>query len=98
MKYNKNFDKIFEDYRSKIGAVDLILTLLVLGKYYFILMKETLYLSGAGEIRREKPNRVGANLNQGEEKALGKQHQRRCANQRRFNDSLICKIYSNNSF
>merc|ERR1712210_307667 len=36
MKYNKNFDKIFEDYRSKIGAVDLILTLLVLvalGKY-----------------------------------------------------------------
>merc|ERR1712037_366434 len=30
MKYNKNFDKIFEDYQSKIESVDLILTLLVL--------------------------------------------------------------------
>ncbi|CBY10767.1 unnamed protein product [Oikopleura dioica] len=30
MKYNKNFDKIFEDLRSRIEAVDLILTLMVL--------------------------------------------------------------------
>jgi len=30
MKYNKNFDKMLEDLRNKIEAVDLILTLLVL--------------------------------------------------------------------
>jgi len=30
MKYNKNFDKIFEDFRSRIEAVDHILTLMVL--------------------------------------------------------------------
>ena len=72
MKYNKNFDMIFEDYRSKIGAVDLILTLLVLGKSNMIFTKETLHLSCAWEIRREKPNRVGTNLNQSKEKALGK--------------------------
>ena len=32
MKYNKNFDKMLEDLRNRIEAVDLILTLLVLGK------------------------------------------------------------------
>ena len=40
MKYNKNFDKIFEDYQSKIESVDLILTLLVLGKSNFYPVNE----------------------------------------------------------
>ena len=39
MKYNKNFEKIFEDLRNRIEAVDLILTVLVLGKFKAIFMK-----------------------------------------------------------
>ena len=54
MKYNKNFDKIFEDLRNRIEAVDLILTVLVLGKFKSDIHEKNVYVSAALEKYEEK--------------------------------------------
>jgi len=56
-------------------------------------MKICLYFSGAGEIRRKEPNRMGTNLNQGEDEAFGKQHRGRRRDKKIIYDSLTCKIF-----
>ena len=54
MKYNKNFDKMLEDLRNKIEAVDLILTLLVLGKFNADILEKNLCILAALEKYEEK--------------------------------------------